>query len=199
MSRTMPRYSIEVSTEPLVEPVTLEELRVDLGMHHTDHDALLSNLIVAARQWCERFTRRAFIYQELALRMDAFPDTIVLPRPPLRSIVSIAYEDGGSPTATVDESTYEQDPYSEPAELRPVEGATWPVPAIQTNAVTVTYWAGYAPDSASPTDYRANVPEAIRQAIRLLARALYDGEPPEKSLTVQVLLAPYAVRDYRLE
>ena len=197
----MPHYSVEVTEAPAVEPVTLAELRTDLGMHHTDHDTLLGNLITAAREWCENYTRRAFVWQTLVMRMDCFPAVILLPKPPFRQMVAIRYEDGSSPSAEVDAANYEVDGVSAPARVTPVFGGVWPTPNLQLNAVHVEWIAGYPPSDDSPTDYAANVPQGIKQAIRLLARQMYEdsSKAPEENRTVQLLLAPHVVRDYRLE
>lgn len=67
--------AIKLVTAPGVEPVTLAEakvhLRVDMTM--TDDDLLIGNLITAARVHAENVCRRAFVTQQYALYLDAFP------------------------------------------------------------------------------------------------------------------------------
>ena len=44
----------------MAEPVTLEEARLHLRVDHTDEDALIGSLIIAARELAEHETGRVF-------------------------------------------------------------------------------------------------------------------------------------------
>lgn len=61
----MMRFALERVTEPEIEPVTLAEMKVNL--HETDavtaRDSEITDLIIGARQWVERYTGRALIDQ----------------------------------------------------------------------------------------------------------------------------------------
>jgi hypothetical protein len=48
----------------------------------------------------------------------------------------------------------------------------------ELHAVRVTYVAGYAPSSDSPTDYTAKIDPRVKQAIKLLLTALYENRSP---------------------
>jgi hypothetical protein len=80
--------ALKQKVAPAVEPLTLEEaknhLRVDADID--EDDALINNLIAAARQDCEKFQNRAYITQTWELWLDAWPekDYIELPLPPLQ-------------------------------------------------------------------------------------------------------------------
>lgn len=43
-----------------MEPVTLEEAKLYLRVGHDDEDALISDLIVAAREYCETYTEQEY-------------------------------------------------------------------------------------------------------------------------------------------
>jgi uncharacterized phiE125 gp8 family phage protein len=79
----------------------------------------------------------------------------------------------------------------EPGRLALRLGAAWPVPARAANGVMVEYAAGYGTSGA-------DVPEAIRLAIRQLAAFWYerrgDDGAAEIPASVQALLAPYRLQ-----
>ena len=98
---------------PVAEPVTLNDVKLQLGfgpMQDSDRAASqilndkLRAFIVAARQACENFTRRAFITQTWLLRMSGFPGkdwrynwngypVIQFPKPPFQSVDFVNYVD----------------------------------------------------------------------------------------------------------
>src|SRR4051812_29149332 len=61
-----------VVTPPAAEPITLDEAKAQCRVDTTDDNALLTSLIVTAREYCEHVTRRAFINRTL----DGFFDTL---------------------------------------------------------------------------------------------------------------------------
>jgi hypothetical protein len=107
---------------PAAEPVALDELkeflRLDAG--DTSQDNLIRALAIAARVWCETYTRRKFVQQTWRLALDYFPGyidmrlagskvsspfvsgsnailvgiryAVVLPYPPVRRIARFAYQ-----------------------------------------------------------------------------------------------------------
>lgn len=172
--------SVTVSVAPTVEPVSLTEMKLHLREDADGQDSLITALIKAAREKVEIETRRALVTQTQILRLDGFPrsDTaamaIEVPNPPLQSVTSIQYVDESGATQTLDAADYLVDTASEPARITPVYNGSWPIARAQINAVTVTFVAGYAPGSGSPTDYAANVPEGLKAAIKLLVGAWYE-------------------------
>jgi hypothetical protein len=67
--------ALKLNTAPTGEPVTLAEAKAHLREDLVDvaNDALITNLIVAARMHAENVCRRAFITQKWDLYLDAFP------------------------------------------------------------------------------------------------------------------------------
>lgn len=198
------RYSLVTSVEPVAEPLSLGETKLHLKRDDiTTDDALIEGLIQAAREWAENHCRRSFVRRTLVLRMDCFPAEIRLPRGPVSAVSSIEYVAAGGSTTTLSASSYQTDLHSVPARIQPVFGGTWPVPKSgELNAVVVTYLAGYAPGSSSPTDHAENVPEAIKSALKLHVQAHY-GRGAESFDTLikaaKSLLSPFEIRDYALE
>ena len=153
-------------TPPAEEPVALEEAKAHLRVLHDSEDDLIDALIPAAREWAEGYTRRAFLTQTWALRLDAFPSgKVYLPRAPLQSVTSVAYTDGNGAAQAVAGVQAVLDP-ARPF-VAPAYGAEWPIARDTFDAVTITYVAGYG-------DRAWEVPQAIRQAILLQVGTMYQ-------------------------
>ena len=218
--------SLTLVTPPPVEPVTLEEARQHLRLDadgspasHPDDD-LVNGLIQAAREWAESYTRRAFVEQTWKLTLNRFPQAkwevprgwqnerqqpIELPLPPLRSVASVTYTDSDGASQTWDSSkwtTHKPDgPRAMPGHIRPVHDETYPTNVLDApDVVTVEFTAGYAADS-SPTDYRANIPESIKAAMKLVIGHWYKNREAadigvsatEVPMGAKFALAPYVV------
>lgn len=77
------RYGLSLYSPPVQEPVTLAEAKTHLRVTYTDDDALIAELITAARQWFEEQTYRALVTQTWDLKLDELPrgdDPIRVPR-----------------------------------------------------------------------------------------------------------------------
>lgn len=174
--------TLRILTEPAVEPVTLAELKAHCRVDDdiTADDAYLTALIQTARELAEHLTNRALVRQQLELSLPGFPLAIELPMAPLISVESVEYIDSdGTEQTLVANTDYQLDSRREPALVLPAWNTAWPGTRTVPNAVTVTYWAGYAPDeTVSPTDYRANVPNAIKQWIMIRAQQMYELREP---------------------
>jgi hypothetical protein len=64
---------IQVTSAPAVEPVSLAEAKAHLRVDVSDDDALITALIIAARQHAETITRRALVTQSWKGVFDQFP------------------------------------------------------------------------------------------------------------------------------
>lgn len=159
--------ALKVITPPAAEPLTLAEAKAHLRVDGIDEDSYITALIVAARQGAESVTGRALMTQTLELAMDAFPDLISIPRPPLASITSITYVDEDGVTQTLAPSAYAVNSHAQPAAIAPVYGTAWPATRAQANAVLVRYVAGYAT--------AADVPQEIKQWMLLRIGMLFEN------------------------
>src|SRR5215831_749384 len=179
-------YGLTVVTPPVEEPVTLAEAklyaRIDLG----DDDALVTGLIAAGRQRCERVSGRALVTQTWKLTLDQFPGSaqgdplegpgffawgagqgpIRLPRAPAQSVVSVQYTDGAGNLQTLPATQYYVDVTAEPARIFPAYGTLWPVTLWRAGAVAVTFTAGYGPASAVPDEIKARVKAYVAYVYR---------------------------------
>ena len=156
-------------TPPAEEPVSLAEAKRDMRLDDdfTEHDLLIEGLITAARERYENICNRAFIRQQWQIvewRFPAARKTILLPLSPLISVDKIAYQDPDGDWHELEEEDYQVD-MSEPPKIFPV--LSWPITKSVLNAVKLTFTAGYG----SAID----VPESIKNAIRLYCKAQYEA------------------------
>lgn len=208
-------------TSPAREPMTLAEAKDHLRVDGADDDALISELISAARRQAEESTRRALITQTWRLFLDrwlmkssiardwregvtegadirADPGSVEIPRPPLQQVASVKTYDESDAATTWAASNYFVDTASQPGRLVRRTGASWPTPGRAANGIEIEFAAGYG-------DNPGDVPEALRQGMLLLVGHLYEHreavlevEHGRSALTtlplgVQVLWGPYRV------
>lgn len=123
--------SIAIIQGPVAEPVSLSEVKLQLGfgpMQDSDRtasqilDQKLRAFIVAARQDCENWCNRVFMTQSWILRRDSFPGhnlryewngypQIELPKPPFQSVQSFTYIDvSGTPQVLTQDTTFGTNP-----------------------------------------------------------------------------------------
>lgn len=171
----------DVTTAPIAEPITADEVKLFARIDGTEEDALIESFIESARTSCEKYIGRALISQTITVKMDFWPGNVIeLPRPPLISITAVETLDEGD-TATV----YNSDNYytvtdSTPGQLILKRSAT---PPINTNrdykGFQIRYLAGYGATAAS-------VPESIKEALKLWVTDMYENrvirsEPPPEA------------------
>ena len=181
--------SILLST-PLSEPLSLAEAKAWLRVEHDDDDEVIAALIAGARVHVEAQTRRALITQQWRIVRDSWPDSgriAVLPAP-LRALTAArVYRIDGTAHA-LDEEAIVVDAASEPGVLAFVPG-TLPEPGRVAAGIELDVETGYG-------DEPEDVPEPLRQAIRMLVAHWYEnrgltGEGQLLPQSVAALLAPY--------
>lgn len=164
--------TVLVVTPPAKEPIPLdgpggakEHLRVD----GSDEDALISGLIVAAREHCEGVQNRSYVTQTLEIALHAWPAgrNIELPRPPLQQVDSVTYVDADGVQTVWDPANYLVDTRSYVGSLHLARGTSWPsVTLPPINGIVVRYVAGYGD--------AAKVPQKVKQAMLLLIGHWYE-------------------------
>lgn len=190
------QIKLVLHSAPATEPVTLSEAKSHLRIDDTSEDTLITALISAARQVCENITRRAFVTQTYRLYINNFPFSrrIVLPRAKLQSVTHIKYYDVNGNLQTLSDTNYYVDTYSEPGEVYLKDEFTWPiVQSGRINAVEIEYVVGYG--------VAANVPEAIKSAIKIYIAHLFEHREPiitgtsqsNVPMSVEYILMPYRV------
>jgi uncharacterized phiE125 gp8 family phage protein len=165
----MPHWTDIVTTAPAAEPVCVEEIKTFLRIDHNEDDTMIAAFIKTARIWVENYCGRALITQTRQLKADDFPACAVIDqfRAPLASVTSVVYIDAENVSQTLSSSLYQVDTTSTPPRLGLEPDESWPTTRLNTfNAVIITYVAGSA---------AADVPVAIKEAIKRIVRGLYEG------------------------
>ena len=177
------RRSSVVTVPPVVEPVSVDELRQHLRIETRDEDDYLAGLISAARLMVEADTRRALCTQTRVLRLDNLPWGIELDCVPVQSITSIQYYDLSNAQQTLDCSQYDNDLAEVPPIIIESHSATWPATYERVGAVSVTFVCGYTSTTA--------IPGTAKQAILRLAGGWYSVREAEVvgTITTEVKLS----------
>jgi uncharacterized phiE125 gp8 family phage protein len=178
-------------TAPALEPVSLDEAKAYLRVEHSDDDDVIAALIAGSRIHVEAQTRRALITQSWRICADAWPEDGRLPvRPaPLQSIAAARVYDTGGTAHDIDTQAFVLDLAASALAFAP-----WalPQPGRIAAGIEIDVMVGYG-------DAATDVPEPLRQAIRLLVVHWYENRglvttgadySPLPS-TVAALIAPY--------
>jgi uncharacterized phiE125 gp8 family phage protein len=180
-------------TPPAIEPISLAEAKAFLRVEHDDDDDVIAALIASARIYVEAQTRRALITQSWRLVRDAWPQAgkIAVRPAPLRALDAVRVHDGQGDPLEVDVEAFVVDTAGSVLVFAP-----WalPHPASTAAGIELDVTLGYG-------DEAIDVPEPLRQAIRLLVGHWYEhrGVVADANaalslpLTVPALFAPYRV------
>ncbi len=190
--------------DPTVEPILLADVKTHVRVDHDDEDGLLTRNLVAARAYIENAYKMALMTQTWGMHLDWFPSGIVeIPRPPLQSITSIAYEDEAGDTQTLDSSKYQVDVNSRPGRVVFEPDEVWPATEVgRLAAVTITFVAGYGATEWDNTT-EGSVPASVVEALLLLVGHWYlDREAvltgtisKEIEFAVKALMSSEATRE----
>ncbi len=176
--------------QPLVEPVSLDEVKLYLRVDGDQENALLEQLIKSARRMVEDFTSRALISQvhQVVSGLDESEDGgIELPFAPFQSLVALPQVSSGKSVEAV--RSFQLN------DTRPQARVFINHNYYSQAVARIQYRCGYG-------DTAASVPETLRQAILLLVADLYENRPGEgvrksgvKALPglVRSLLDPYRI------
>lgn len=185
-------------TPPAAEPLTYAEAAGHLRVETPTDETYITSLVVAARQWAERYLGRALVTQTWERVLDRFPcGAIVLGMGRLASVTSVTYLDAAGASQTLGTSAYQVDDVSEPGRVLQAPSTYWPsTEAGRVNAVRVRFVAGYGAASA--------VPVPIKAAMLLLVGHLYEHRESEVTgtitsehkLAIDALLSPYVIHGF---
>ncbi|RST30156.1 hypothetical protein HMF7854_04435 [Sphingomonas ginkgonis] len=134
-----------------------------LAPSETTDELLIVDYVAAATDVLELYLGRSIMPQTWELTLDAFSDTILLPRGPVQSIESVSYFDPDGVKQTLAAEAYQLDSTSDPAWLVLAGGAAWPELSIGVNNVVIRFVAGCA-----------TVPPSLLLVIRSLVAQMYD-------------------------
>jgi uncharacterized phiE125 gp8 family phage protein len=152
---------------PAAEPLSLAEAKAFLRVAHDDDDALIAALISAARGQIEALTRRALLSQTWRVVLDRWPASgRIVPRiGPLRSVSAARVFDSANMAHALDVQRFVID-----AASGVIATPCWslPSPGRDLAGIELDIEAGFGA-------LASDVPEPLRQAIRLLVSHWYDN------------------------
>jgi uncharacterized phiE125 gp8 family phage protein len=166
-------------TPPATEPISVTEAKAWARVDQQLDDVIIAGLIASVRQQFDgkdAWFGRALLTQTWDLVLDRFPGpppydaswSIIVPLPPLQSVLSITYLDSAGASIVLPPTDYVVDTVSEPGRIVPAFGKIWPMTGgNRINTVTVRFVAGYG-------DQPSDVPQAIRDWLKQAIAYLYD-------------------------
>ena len=131
----------------------------------------IRQLVVAAREYAEQYQWSALMTQTWVLQLDRFPPyEIQMPKQPLASISSIAYNDTAGDNQILAVATdYSVDPIAIPGRIVPAFNKFWPSTLGHILDVTIVFTAGYGLGVSAGT----TVPQRTKHAIKLMVDDWY--------------------------
>jgi len=159
--------SYKIKTQPASEPVSLADAKLHLRVDDTTEDTLITSIIVAARQFTEKYLNRSLITQTWNLYLDALPSEIQVMYGDIQSFTSVKYYDSDNAEQTLSDALYDEDLISNPARITRTTDQTYPEVFVRTNAINIEYIAGYGD--------AVNVPDSIKSAMLLIIGHLYEN------------------------
>ncbi len=147
---------MRIITPPKIQPVTVGEVKEQLGIDDTVTEGLITRRIKEATSWAEKYTKRAFISQTREIRWNHFQEEHQVPS--ALSVNSVKYIDSNGGEQTVPVSDYVLDTYDPIEHVRAKYNVTWPETRAEKNAVRIEFIAGYG---TKATDVEPEIIEAI--------------------------------------
>jgi uncharacterized phiE125 gp8 family phage protein len=194
---------LKLVTDPTIEPVLLNDLKLHLRMDldDVDEDEYLEGLITAARGHVEDVTRRKLLTQTWDYYLDEWPsgNSIKLPFGNLQNavgtapIVSWKDSDGTSTTLTVTTDYLVETNGEGLGRIVLPYAETWPSGTLYpSNPITIRFVCGWTA--------AASIPFKITAAIKLIAADLYEqrGEPVVGQTVVENKVAERLLASARL-
>lgn len=177
-----------VTTPPAVEPVSVAEAKLHCRVDGNTEDDLFTSLIKAAREYCEKRSKRTFI--TTTYRLDAYgfcssTGPIRIDKGPLIAVSYVKYYDTAGTLTTITSSNYRVDVTPLYGQIVPISTYVWPtVQEQRPDAVQISFTAGYGAAATS-------VPDAVKTAIKMLVSGWYENR--ESVTPGSISVVPFAV------
>jgi hypothetical protein len=183
------RHTLTLVTAPTTEPVTEDEAKTWAKIDTTADDAIVGQLITAARMGAEEFMRRALITQSWKLTLDlagnslndSLPEgtydlpisvlygslgrSVELPKGVIQSITSATTYALDNSSSVYDPSNYFLDTAGGRLVLN--IGSIWPANMRQRAACEIVYVAGYGSKAS-------DVPQPIKTGLLIHVASMYE-------------------------
>lgn len=171
---------IKVTTPPTVLPISIVDLKQRLKIESPDEDDALAAMLDSAIGMVDGPDGIGYALMEQTWQksMDCFPQVILLPGAPVKSVSSVTYVSADGTTQTLDPTEYRVDVSCEPARITPAYGKSWPSIRHVTGAVMVSYVLGKA--------VAADVSAPMVTAVSMIAGTYFANRelPTEKQVSV---------------
>jgi uncharacterized phiE125 gp8 family phage protein len=169
---------------PVLEPVSLDEVKLYLRLDTDQENVLVEQLIKVARRLIEDYTSRALITQvhRVVTTFDECRE-IILPVAPFQELAALPEVMEGSSIEKI--SNYKLDTSRQQARVKLNNYFR------DETLVRVDYRCGYG-------DSPDTVPDPLRQAILLLIADLYENRPGENPSTILPGLVRALIQPYRI-
>lgn len=185
-------------TAATVEPVSVQECRVQCRITDTSEDDLLGTFVTAAREHVENVTGRKLVNQTWDCYFEVLDEPLVLPFAPLSSVTSLKYQDTANAQQTLAATYYETAERDGRPIIRLKYDQSYPSTLGHGDDVVVRAVFGYGASGAS-------VPGPLKQLIKWMVGHLYENREfvsigntvTDIPNTVQTLLLPYRVVEFR--
>ena len=176
-------------TPPAAEPLGLEEAKTYLRVDTIDDDTLISSLIMAARHRVENWLDLSLITRSFIWRTNIpSGQTMCLPRPPLIRVDRVSLIGEGDQAVDVPATDYSVTTRRKNGELALKPDKNWSDYLGGFSTLEIEFSAGFGSEAQ-------DIPEPIRQAIRLLVVRYYEfreARPDEQlPFMVSALLSEY--------
>jgi len=156
--------TVRLVSPPVELPVSLAAAKEALRIDTDDMDDMVRAWVAGIVAYAEHKTGRSFINQGYRVTLDAFPEAIELPSPPVFSVTAVQFVDVTGALQVLDPADYKVDDASEPGFVVPARGKAWPATFDEINAVTVDCVCGYgADDSAIPAGIKTYLIAKLRE------------------------------------
>jgi uncharacterized phiE125 gp8 family phage protein len=186
-------YGLTLLTPPTGEPVTLAEARewVRVDPDDAGQDRTLRRLIRAAREAVERYGGRQLVSAKWRRTLRCFPPGGVCLSPwPLQAVTAVAYYDVDEAQQTLATTYYDVDTSRERGGLWLADGQAWPSTYYRPDAVTVDFWAGHGPVTATQAGFEAGsrtvTPNSMDGIYAGTALVVGDGDAEERIVVTSV-------------
>lgn len=157
-------YPAIVTVAATSEPVSLAEARSQCRIDSVDttYDADLTQMIAAARAYCERRCNSRFAEQTIEAYCNDFGDLARLPESPVGAVSSITYVDTDGTEQTVSTDVYEERFEGLDAAIVLKYGQVWPSRRTGSR-IKLTATVGYE-----------TAPDDVKQAMLLLVNDMFE-------------------------
>ena len=150
--------TIQVNIPASAEPLRLAEVKLHLELDDTRYDAMVTDLMRAARDYAEKYTSKYFAPRTVTEYYDYWPAcTFELSYNPVSAVNAIRYLTQQYTIETWSADNYRVDLFSSVARVSKRENASFPSLPNEINSVQVEYVTGYTES-----------PAMVKQAMKML-------------------------------